>query len=72
MKLVYFSWVREKIGVGDEELKPPNGITTVEALINWLSKNQLPEQVVFCCFQATDHSLYQDRLIALGMMSADN
>ena len=38
MKLVYFSWVREKIGVGDEELKPPNGITTVEALINWLSK----------------------------------
>ena len=36
MKLVYFSWVREKIGAGHEELKPPTGINTVEDLINWL------------------------------------
>jgi O-acetyl-ADP-ribose deacetylase (regulator of RNase III) len=47
-------------------------LIAIDTVINWLSKNQLPEQVVFCCFQATDHSLYQDRLIALGMMSADN
>ena len=36
MRLVYFSWVREKIGMGDEELKPPAAIDTVEDLINWL------------------------------------
>ena len=36
MKLVYFSWVREKIGVSDEDLKLPTGINTVEDLINWL------------------------------------
>ena len=36
MKLVYFSWVREKIGASNEEVKPPTGIDTVEDLINWL------------------------------------
>ena len=37
MKLVYFSWVREKIGTPDEELNPPNHINTVSELINWLT-----------------------------------
>ena len=37
MKLVYFSWVREKIGIPDEELNPPNHINTVSDLMNWLA-----------------------------------
>mgnify|MGYP001254472637 CR=1 FL=1 len=36
MKLVYFSWVREKIGSSNEELEPPTGINTVGGLISWL------------------------------------
>ena len=36
MKLVYFSWVREKIGSSGEELNPPLEIKTVEDLLNWL------------------------------------
>ena len=36
MKLVYFSWVREKIVASNEDLKLPTGINTVEDLINWL------------------------------------
>ena len=37
MKLVYFSWVREKIGAADEEIYPPQEVITIYDLINWLS-----------------------------------
>ncbi len=36
MKLVYFAWVREKIGTPREEIMPPAEIATVGALIDWL------------------------------------
>jgi len=37
MKLVYFAWVRERIGKTEEEIEPPAGIATVAELIAWLS-----------------------------------
>ena len=36
MKLVYFAWVREKIGTGGEELAVPEEIATVSDLVEWL------------------------------------
>ncbi|MCB4801959.1 molybdopterin synthase sulfur carrier subunit [Methylobacterium brachiatum] len=36
MKLVYFAWVRERIGRAEEELAPPPEVTTVTDLIAWL------------------------------------
>ncbi|MBT4933123.1 MAG: molybdopterin converting factor subunit 1 [Rhodospirillaceae bacterium] len=38
MKIIYFSWVRDKTGVGSEELNPPASVTTVESLIDWLKE----------------------------------
>ena len=37
MKAVYFAWVRERIGVTDEEIAPPVTVATVGDLIAWLS-----------------------------------
>jgi len=37
LKLVYFAWVRERIGKAEEEVAPPRSIATVAELINWLS-----------------------------------
>ncbi len=37
MKLVYFAWVRERIGKGEEVVEPPAGVATVGDLINWLA-----------------------------------
>ncbi|MDN2565007.1 molybdopterin converting factor subunit 1 [Aquibium sp. A9E412] len=37
MKLVYFAWVRERIGTSEEEVTPPAGVETVADLIGWLS-----------------------------------
>ena len=36
MKLVYFAWIRERIGLESEEIQRPEDVTTVEALIAWL------------------------------------
>lgn len=36
MKLLYFAWVRERIGVAEEDLTPPPEVATVAALLEWL------------------------------------
>ncbi len=36
MKLVYFAWVRERVGKTDEEVEVPDGIATVTDLVLWL------------------------------------
>jgi sulfur-carrier protein len=38
MKLVYFAWVRERIGKAEEEIAPPASVATVTELIGWLAK----------------------------------
>ncbi len=37
MKLLYFAWVRERIGRTDEEIEPPPGVSTIGELMTWLS-----------------------------------
>lgn len=36
-KLLYFAWVREKIGRAEETLALPASVTTVGELVAWLS-----------------------------------
>jgi sulfur-carrier protein len=36
MRLVYFAWVRERIGLAEEEVELPPGIATVADLAGWL------------------------------------
>jgi molybdopterin synthase sulfur carrier subunit len=38
MKLLYFAWVRERIGKPAEEVELPPGIATVADLVAWLTK----------------------------------
>ena len=38
MKLVYFAWVRERVGKAEEELAPPASVKTVADLMRWLSE----------------------------------
>jgi len=38
VKLLYFAWVRERIGKAEEQVDPPAGIATVADLIAWLAQ----------------------------------
>jgi molybdopterin synthase sulfur carrier subunit len=37
VKALYFAWVRERIGLAEEEIDPPAGVDSVAALIDWLA-----------------------------------
>ena len=36
MKLLYFAWIKQRIGLAEETVTPPAGVDTVDGLIAWL------------------------------------
>ncbi len=36
LRLLYFAWVREKLGKGEENIAPPEQVRTVGELLSWL------------------------------------
>ena len=38
MKLLYFAWVRERVGKPEEEIELPAGVATIGDLMAWLSR----------------------------------
>lgn len=37
VKLLYFAWVRERLGKAEEVVEPPAGVSTVADLVTWLA-----------------------------------
>jgi molybdopterin synthase sulfur carrier subunit len=37
MKVLYFAWVRERIGLAEEEISLPPDVETVAELVEWLA-----------------------------------
>jgi molybdopterin synthase sulfur carrier subunit len=38
VKLLYFAWVRERVGKPEEDVELPAGVATVSDLIDWLRR----------------------------------
>jgi molybdopterin synthase sulfur carrier subunit len=38
VKVRYFAWVRERVGLAEEDLDPPASIATIADLVAWLTK----------------------------------
>ena len=36
MRILYFAWVRERVGLPEEEVTPPSAVGTVADLVAWL------------------------------------
>jgi molybdopterin converting factor subunit 1 len=37
MKLLYFAWVRQRVGLAEEEVAPPAEVADVGGLMRWLA-----------------------------------
>ncbi len=37
LTLLYFAWVRERIGAGEEQVDPPEAVRTIADLVDWLA-----------------------------------
>ncbi|MGH1480809.1 MAG: molybdopterin converting factor subunit 1 [Geminicoccales bacterium] len=40
MKIRYFAWLRGKVGRAEEEVSPPDDVSTVGALMTWLAADR--------------------------------
>jgi molybdopterin synthase sulfur carrier subunit len=38
MKVKYFAWVRERVGLAEETVEPPADVRTVGELMGWLAR----------------------------------
>ena len=38
MKILYFAWLRQRTGIGEEEVAPPDTVGDVASLIAWLKQ----------------------------------
>jgi molybdopterin synthase sulfur carrier subunit len=47
MDLLYFAWVREAVGVGQERVDPPETVHNVADLITWLSQQSPAHAAAF-------------------------
>ena len=47
VRLLYFAWVREAVGTGEEHFDVPPDCATVEALIDWLAATDEPHRAAF-------------------------
>jgi molybdopterin synthase sulfur carrier subunit len=57
VKIHYFAWVRERIGVKEEDIALPAGIATVGELVDWL-KGRGPEY---------EHALAEPKAIRVAL-----
>ena len=47
MKIVYFSWLKEILGISEENVRPPKNIKNIKDLIKWLSAKSIKHRKVF-------------------------
>jgi molybdopterin synthase sulfur carrier subunit len=47
IKLVYFAWVRERIGLAQETVTPPDGTATIADLVRWLKSRDEGYEAAF-------------------------
>lgn len=47
LNIAYFAWVRERMGVADETVDLPAGVTDVGALVAWLAARDARGQIAF-------------------------
>ena len=52
MKLLYFAWVRQKVGTSEEVVTPPASVTTVSALVDFLRQRGPGYETAFANLKA--------------------
>ena len=60
MKVLYFAWLRQKVGAGEEEVSPPTAVNTVAALVAWLKVKSPAHASAFANMQAVRVAINQE------------
>ncbi|MDA8229718.1 MAG: molybdopterin converting factor subunit 1 [Magnetospirillum sp.] len=60
MKVLYFAWLRTKVGRGEEDLVPPAGVGDVAALVTWLKGRSAGHAEAFADLRGVRAAVNQD------------
>lgn len=60
MKILYFAWLREKLGRAEEDLDPPDGVATVGDLLDWLAARNPDLQAILDAGRVIRMAVNQD------------
>lgn len=60
MKILYFAWLKTKVGLAEETVEPPAGVTTVGGLIDWLARRSDGHAEAFADLGAVRCAVNQD------------
>ena len=60
MKLMYFAWVRQRIGMADETVEAPSDVATVADLVGWLRTRGPGYAEAFSDTRAIRYAVNQD------------
>jgi molybdopterin synthase sulfur carrier subunit len=52
MRILYFAWVRQRVGLGEETAVLPDGVATVSELIDWLKSRHEGYEAAFADLRA--------------------
>lgn len=47
MQVLYFAWVKEKVGLSEEQVSPPATVVTVTELMDWLAARSTNHATAF-------------------------
>ncbi len=60
MQVLYFSWLRERTGVGEEQITPPADVATVADLVAWLKTRGPGFEAAFAAMKTVRCAVNQD------------
>ncbi len=64
IRVLYFAWLRERVGMPEESVAPPPDIATVGALADWLAARDAAHAAAFAepgCVRAAVNQDFADR-----------
>lgn len=71
MQVLYFAWLRQRVGVGEERVEPPAEVVDVAGLIRWLAGRSAGHAAAFADPRQVRAAVNQefampDRAVAAG------
>jgi molybdopterin synthase sulfur carrier subunit len=60
VRILYFAWLRERVGTAEESVQPPEGVATVAALVQWLSARSPGHAAAFAAGRSVRCAVNQD------------
>lgn len=60
MRVLYFAWLRERIGAGQEVVEPPSDVATARELAAWLAEREPRYEAAFADLAAIRVAIDQE------------